>query len=136
MQVIFGVTDLDRSREFYDRAFGWPRNPLVAGFSNYVEYLVPQGGSVGLYARDGYAAEVGAQPVEIGDERVSPSYLYVRVEDVDATVHSIKAAGGQPLSALADRAWGERAAWFADPDRNVIAVAEFLPTDDPAAQPF
>jgi catechol 2,3-dioxygenase-like lactoylglutathione lyase family enzyme len=135
MQVIFGVADISRSREFYDRAFAWPRNPLV-DFDNYVEYLPPDGGAVGLYARDGYAAEVGAPPVDIDGERVSSSYLYVRVDDVDAAVEAIRAAGGRPLSALSDRAWGERAAWFADPDRNVIAVAQRLPTRDPAAQPF
>jgi hypothetical protein len=28
------------------------------------------------------------------------------------------------LSPLADHTWGERAAWFADPDGNVVAVAE------------
>jgi predicted enzyme related to lactoylglutathione lyase len=133
MQVIFGVGDLARSREFYERAFGWPRNPRV-DFTNYVEFLPPDGGAVGLYARDGYAVEVGAEPVEIGDESVSPSYLYLRVDDVDATADAIEAAGGRPLSPLADRAWGERAAWFADPDRNAIAVAQWVPTDDPAAQ--
>ena|ERR1044071_7350214 len=135
MQVILAVSDLARSREFYDRAFGWPRNPLVEGFSSYVEYLPPGGGAVGLYARDGYAAEIGARPVEIDDERVASSYLYLRVDDVDATVEAIEAAGGAPLSALGDRAWGERAAWFADPDRNVIAVAQSVTTNDPAAQP-
>jgi catechol 2,3-dioxygenase-like lactoylglutathione lyase family enzyme len=135
MQVIFGVADIERSREFYDRAFAWPRNPLVEGFTNYVEYLPPDGGAIGLYAREGYTAEVGAKPIEIDGERVSSSYLYLRVDDVDATVDAITAAGGRPLSALADRAWGERAAWFADPDRNVIAVAQRVPTNDPAAQP-
>src|SRR5919197_400790 len=98
MQVIFGVADLERSRQFYDRAFAWRPNPLVAGFSNYVEYLVPDGGAVGLYARDGFANEVGAEPVEIDEGRVSSSYLYVRVDDVDATVAAIQAAGGRPLS--------------------------------------
>jgi predicted enzyme related to lactoylglutathione lyase len=100
-----------------------------------VEYLVPDGGAVGLYARDGFANEVGAEPVEIDKGRVSSSYLYVRVDDVDATVAAIQEAGGRPLSELAERAWGERAAWFADPDQNVIAVAQRVPTSDPAAQP-
>jgi predicted enzyme related to lactoylglutathione lyase len=126
VQVIFSVADLVRSAEFYERAFAWPRNPLVAGFTNYVEYLLPHGGALGLYPREGFAEEVGAKPVEIDDERVSPTYLYVRVDDVDATIDAIQAAGGRPLSALADRAWGERAAWFADPDRNVIAVAQHV----------
>ncbi len=135
MQVIFAVADVARSSEFYDRAFGWPRNPLVEGFTNYVEYLLPEGGAVGLYDRDGFAAEVGAEPVEL-DGRVSPAYLYVRVEDVEQTVGTIEASGGRTLSALANRAWGERAAWYADPDGNVIAVAQRVPTTDPAAQPF
>ena len=35
----------------------------------------------------------------------------------------------RPLSPLLDRSWGERAAWFADPDGHVVAVAH----TDPAA---
>ena len=30
----------------------------------------------------------------------------------------------RPLSPLVDRSWGEQAAWFADPDGNVVAVAQ------------
>jgi predicted enzyme related to lactoylglutathione lyase len=135
VQVIFAVTDVARASDFYDRAFGWQRNPLVEGSTNYVEYLLPDGGAVGLYAREGFASEVGAEPVEL-DGRVSAAYLYVRVEDAEQTVGAIEAAGGRTLNALADRAWGERAAWFADPDGNVVAVAQRVPTSDPAAQPF
>ena len=136
MQVIFAVSDVARASDFYDRAFAWPRNPLVEGFTNYVEYLIPGGGALGVYARDAFAAEVGAEPVAIDEGRVSSTYLYVRVDDVDRAVTAIEAAGGRALSALADRAWGERAAWFADPDGNVVAVAQRVPTGDPAAQPF
>jgi predicted enzyme related to lactoylglutathione lyase len=134
VQVIFAVDDLARSVEFYERAFGWPRNPLV-DFGNYVEYLVPDGGAVGLYQRRGFAGQVGADPIEIPEERVSSAYLYVRVDDVEATVAAIEAAGGRPLSPLAERAWGETAAWYADPDRNVVAVAQWVPTADEAARP-
>jgi uncharacterized glyoxalase superfamily protein PhnB len=49
------------------------------------------------------------------------------------TAAAIEAAGGRPLSPLAERAWGEQAGWFADPDGNVIAVAQRVPTRDPAA---
>jgi predicted enzyme related to lactoylglutathione lyase len=65
---------------------------------------------------------VGAEPAELNG-RVSPAYLYVRVSDLDETVSRLEAAGARLLSPASDRSWGERAAWFADPDGNVIAVA-------------
>jgi catechol 2,3-dioxygenase-like lactoylglutathione lyase family enzyme len=134
VQVIFAVTDVARSAESYERAFGWLRNPLV-DYASYVEFLPPDGGAVGVYERGAYAEEVGAEPVEPADARVAPGYLYLRVEDVEATVAALEEAGARPLSPLAERAWGEQAAWFADPDGNTIAVAQRIPTRDPAAQP-
>ena len=126
MQVIFAVSDVARSVEFYERAFGWPRSEWI-DYTNYVELIPPDGGALGLYERMGYAGEVGAEPVET-DDRVSPAYLYVRVDDVEATAARLEEAGARPLSALTDRVWGERAAWFADPDGNVVAVAQSKPT--------
>jgi predicted enzyme related to lactoylglutathione lyase len=132
MQVIFAVEDVARAAAFYDEAFGWPRNPLV-DFRNYVEYLLPEGGALGIYQRRGFAGEVGAEPFAADADHVSQAYVYFRVDDVDATSAAIEAAGGRPLSPLAERAWGEQAGWFADPDGNVIAVAQRVPTADPAA---
>jgi catechol 2,3-dioxygenase-like lactoylglutathione lyase family enzyme len=122
VQVIFAVSDVGRSATFYERALGWPRNTRVS-FTNYVEFVSPDGGSLGLYDRTGYAGEVGAEPAPLNGQ-IAPAYLYVRVPGVEEAVRAFEAAGGRPLSALADRVWGERAAWFADPDGNVVAVAE------------
>ena len=126
MQVIFAVDDLSRSLEFYERAFDWPRNEWI-DYSNYVELLAPGGGALGLYERDGFASTVGAEPARFSNGLVPPAYLYVRVDDVRATIERVEAAGGRPLSPLAARPWGEEAAWFADPDGNVVAVAQGAP---------
>lgn len=123
MQLIFAVSDLARSLDFYERAFGWPRNTMI-DYSNYVELIPPDGGTLGLFQRDGFAGTVGAEPMEVPNGHVAPAYAYVRVDDVEATVASVEAAGGRPLSPLAHRSWGEAAAWFADPDGNVVAVAQ------------
>jgi predicted enzyme related to lactoylglutathione lyase len=125
VQVIFAVNDLTRTLDFYENAFGWPRNDRI-DFGNYVELLPPDGGSVGLYEKSGFTAEVGADPVAVSGEQVAPAYLYVRVNDVRATISNVEQAGGRPLSPLSPRAWGEEVAWFADPDGNVVAVAEPL----------
>jgi predicted enzyme related to lactoylglutathione lyase len=122
VQVIFAVSELVRSLDFYERAFDWPRNERI-DYANYVELFPADGGTLGLYERQGFAQEVGAEPVDVPTGHAPPSYLYTRVEDVEATVARIEEAGGRPLSPLTTRAWGERAAWFADPDGNVVAVA-------------
>ena len=122
MQVIFAVDDLERSLDFYERAFDWPRNELI-DYDEYVELHTEDGGTLGLFRRDGYAKTVGAEAAATPDDRVAPAYVYVRVPDVAAATARIEAAGGRPLSPLRERSWGETAAWFADPDGNVVAVA-------------
>jgi predicted enzyme related to lactoylglutathione lyase len=123
MQVVLAVSDLERSLDFYERAFDWPRNNRI-DYANYVELLPPDGGSVGLIESDGYSQLVGAESAPIPEGQVAPAYVYVRVADVESTVARVEHAGGRPLSQLAPRSWGENAAWFADPDGNVIAVAQ------------
>ena len=82
-----------------------------------------------MYEREGYAQTVGAEPLAGVGDRVAPVYVYVRVADVATSVARLEAAGGRSLSPLRARDWGETAAWFADPDGNVIAVAG--PTPEP-----
>ncbi len=125
MQVIFAVEDVPRSVAFYERAFGWPRNDRI-DFEEYVELMLPAGGTLGLYERDGYARMTRATPVAPEGDMIAPAYLYVRVDDVDAVIARLEDAGARPLAPLAPRAWGEEAAWFADPDGNVVAVAQPL----------
>ena len=122
VQVIFAVADLGRSLAFYDTAFDWPRNPRI-DYSNYVELFPSDGGTLGLFEREGFAGTVGAEPLRVENGGVPPAYVYVRVDDVDDAIGRITTAGGRPLSPLRLREWGETAAWFADPDGNVIAVA-------------
>ena len=122
VQVIFAVNDLETSLRSYETAFGWPRNEAI-DYQNYVELLSPDGGALGLFERDGFAGLVGAEPVAPPHDEVSPAYLYVRVDDARGTVQRVEAAGFRPLSPLAPRSWGDEAAWFADADGNVVAVA-------------
>jgi catechol-2,3-dioxygenase len=50
----------------------------------------------------------------------------VRVEDLDGTIERLHDSGARPLSGRAERGWGDEAAYFADPDGNVVAVARRL----------
>jgi lactoylglutathione lyase len=49
--------------------------------------------------------------------------LFVYVEDVDAAVAGVGAAGGSVLKEAADMPWGERVGFVADPEGNVVSLA-------------
>jgi predicted enzyme related to lactoylglutathione lyase len=122
VQVIFAVNDVRRSVAFYQGVFGWPRNELI-DYREYVE-LHASGGTLGLCERDTYASLTQATPMTPENGDVSPAYLYVRVPDVREAIARLDEAGARPLAPLAPRSWGDEAAWFADPDGNVVAVAQ------------
>jgi predicted enzyme related to lactoylglutathione lyase len=121
MHVVFAVSDVARSVDFYERVFAWPRNERI-DFAEYVELHPPDGGTLGLCERPTYVRLVGAEAVE-PNGGVSPAYLYVRVPDPEAAAVRIETAGGRQLAPFQARSWGEEAAWFADPDGNVVALA-------------
>ena len=127
MHLVLAVSDVDRAYAFYRDVFGWTSHLDFPG--EYVELQLPENDWLGLYRRDGYADTAGAEPVETNG-RVSPAYFYVRVDDLDEAITRLEAAGARPLSPKSPRGWGEEAAWFADPDGNVLAVARPLPPSE------
>jgi catechol 2,3-dioxygenase-like lactoylglutathione lyase family enzyme len=120
MHLVLAVSDVDRAYAFYRGVFGWESHLGWRG--EYEELVVTEEDRLGLYRKDGWAASAGAEPAELNGH-VSPAYLYVLVDDLDGTIERLQEAGARPLSARADRNWGDEAAYFADPDGNVFAVA-------------
>jgi catechol 2,3-dioxygenase-like lactoylglutathione lyase family enzyme len=124
MHVILGVADARRSAAFYENVFGWRRNPRV-DFENYVELMQGEEQWLGLYEREGFAASSGATLAPAGAHQTATE-LYVLVDDVAPLVERLREAGAKPLSPLAPRDWGDEAAYFADPDGNIVAVGQRL----------
>ncbi len=122
--TILAVADLPRSRAFYDAAFGWP---LQVEVPVYVEYSLSPGQGVGLYQRQGFARNTGIAPAAVPAGAIAGTEIYLRVDDFGAAVERLKAAGARLLSPAAPREWGDEAAYFADPDGNVLVVARPLP---------
>ena len=122
MHVIFAVEDVPRAVEFYERVFGWDRNPRI-DYSNYVE-LHGDGGTLGLYEREGFALASGADPAPVPPAGETSAELYVRVDDVGPLLERMREAGARELRGLTTKVWGDDAAYFADPDGNVVAVAQ------------
>ena len=121
--VILAVDSLERATRFYGDVFGWP---VAVSVPVYTEYALPDGMRLGLYARSGFERNTGipavAGPVS-GQGRSTSTELYFYPEDLPETMARMERAGGAPLSALAPRDWGDEAAYYADPDGNVVVLA-------------
>ncbi len=119
--TILAVEDLAASKAFYLDAFGWP---VTVDVPVYVELALPEGQRLGLYTRDAYAATVGGTVAAIGGAEIGPAEVYLYVDDLEAAIARVSRAGGRPLSPRAPRAWGDEAAYFADPSGHVLVVAQ------------
>jgi len=122
--VILAVADLPRALAFYRTAFGWRQTVDVPV---YAEFEVPGGMRLGLYRREAFAANTGRVPFRVPSGELAPTELYFHPEDLPAAIARAAAAGAKALSPLARRDWGDEAAYFADPDGNVLVLARPLP---------
>ena len=127
--TILYVADLGRAVAFYDVALELQKTVSVPV---YVEYRLNDGARLGLMAqgntRHFLGDELGARRPSDGSPRAE---LYLHISGVESVVARLKQAGAVCTSPLAARDWGDRAAYFMDPDGYVLAVAEKLP---PATQ--
>ncbi len=122
--TILAVEDLARAAAFYDAAFGWPR---AVDVPVYVEYQLPGSMRLGLYDRRGFGRNVGALPHPTPPGALAPTELYFHADDVAVADAALVAAGASVLSPRAPRDWGDEAAYFGDPDGNVLVIARPLP---------
>ena len=119
--TILAVADLGRAARFYREAFGW-RQAVSA--PAYVEFELAGGIRFGLYEGQGFARNTGQPPSPIAPGAISATEIYLHVDDLAAAVALLERAGARELSPRAARDWGDEAAYFADPDGNVLVVAK------------
>ena len=117
---ILYVEDVERSIRFYSECFGfelgyrWPdEGPPEYAFLR----LAPLG--IGLATTA--AGERGhGQPTAAGG--AAHFELCVYCDDADAAAERLRAWGARELRAPQDESWGERRAYFEDPDGNPLHV--------------
>ncbi len=119
--VTLGVRDMTSLRPFY-RSLGWPELP--AADDNWSAFLLG-GVLLALYPLPDLAAE--AAPGTAGPAGGwSGVTLACNVDDreaVDTAFAAAVAAGATPVAEPADRAWGGRSAYIADPEGNRWEIA-------------
>jgi lactoylglutathione lyase len=135
------VEDIERAGAFYCDALGgrWLVRPVAfegrgaeqaIGTGAFRLALVSLGdGAVELFELDSSTAPDWARRPR--DARLP--HLAVRVDDTDAALERVEAAGGRRLWPAVDRLGAARVIYVADPDGNVVELLDRPPSDIAAA---
>lgn len=120
LQTILYVEDQQRSRDFYRAVLGIEPVLDVPGMT---EFEIG-GTKLGLMPSAGIRKLLGDT---IQDPNLATGIprceLYLVVDDPQGYIDRAFSAGAIELSPLQPRDWGDKAAYFADPDLHVIAFA-------------
>ncbi len=122
--MIVAVSDVPRAVAFYRQSFGWEQQ---ADTPVYAELALPNSLRLGLYERHAFSRNTGQVPIAPSGAALTSTELYFRPHPLEAAIARIEQAGARRLSPLSVRAWGDEAAYFADPDGNVIVLARAAP---------
>ncbi len=110
------------SRNFYSKLL---QKEPVLDVPGMTEFLLADNCKLGLMPSAGIAKILGKTMVHPSNGKGIPRCeLYLFMEDV--TVHYKRAleSGASPVSEPANRDWGDKVAYVADPDGHIIAFAE------------
>ena len=118
--VIVAVRELATAVRFYRDAFGWPAE---VDTPVYVEFSLPGGMRFGVYQRESFGKNTGQLPRATLAGELSPTELYLYVDDPAAALEHAVEAGARLLSPVSPRPWGDDVGYCADPDGNVLALA-------------
>jgi uncharacterized protein len=117
--ITLGVTDLDRSREFYER-LGWRRS--MAGTQGVV-FFQAGGMALTLFPRPELAKDANIAPDGHGFSGISLAYNARNREDVDSVLAEAEAAGAKLQKPAQEAFWGGYSGYFSDPDGFLWEVA-------------
>ena len=117
---MLSCADLGRSLAFYGDLLGGVETYRFPpdGEPAYIALAIGESSQIGL---GGLAAE----PVHGRRQRPASGHrveLCVYVDDVDAVFARARADGFETVAEPAEMPWGERTAWIADPDGNLVML--------------
>lgn len=120
--TILYVSDQAVSCEFYTDIL---RQKPILNVPGMTEFQLTPSHSLGLMPNDGIARILGdAVPHPATGNGIPRCELYLFVENLSAWFEHAMRHGAKLISPMEYQDWGDRVAYFADPDGHIIAFAE------------
>ncbi len=122
VEIILYVNNLELSRNFYEAVLHQSPSLHVPGMT---EFTLSENLKLGLMPNDGIAKILSDKtPHPETGTGIPRCELYLHVEDLEKEFDNAIKAGAKLISEIAERNWGDRVGYLADPDGHVIALAE------------
>lgn len=117
--ITLGVSDLERSRAFYEQ-LGWKQtNPKNQG----IVFFQTGGMALALYPRAELAKDAAVSPGWNGFTGITLAYNTRSRGEVDSVLAQAQAGGAKVLKPAQDTFWGGYDGYFSDPDGFLWEVA-------------
>lgn len=111
--ITLGVSDLQRSRRFYEEGLGWK----VSSSSNeHIVFFQVGSLALALYSRTALAEDAHLDNDGDGFGGITLAYNVRKREDVDGVLAEVQAIGARLLKPAEKAHWGGYSGYFADPD--------------------
>jgi predicted enzyme related to lactoylglutathione lyase len=123
VSTIIAVSDLERSTQFYSEIFQWK---LFLQEEAVTIFELPDKNHFMLYKKEAFAINPGQHPIMVHDGSITATEFYFHTQGLEEVIQRLETHGARTLSPLAKRSWGDEAAYYRDPDGNVIAVGRPL----------
>jgi lactoylglutathione lyase len=125
---ILYAADVARAVEFYRDLLGFEPGYRWPQKGDEVHFQVLRLGAYAIAVARNEAPErlYGRRPVSGSPPRFE---LCIYCDDTDAAAERLRAGGASELRAPEDMPWGERLAYFEDPDGNPIQITAEIPKD-------
>lgn len=123
--------DVPTMRAFYEGVLGFP---VKTDMDQYIEFA-SEGVRFSLCDRTilSEATEHADYAVPPAGQKFEMAFPCAGPQDVDVAYRRIVAAGAAPVKPPADMPWGQRTAFFADPDGNIHEIFADLPAPENGA---
>ena len=118
--ITLGVSDLQRSRNFYELNFGW--KPLPSSNENIVFFQL-NGIQLALFPDHALAEDAGIHPDGKGFRKFSLAYNVRSEKEVDELIASLQSKGVTIVKQPQKVFWGGYSSYISDPDGNLWEIA-------------
>ena len=118
--ITLGVSDLKRSRNFYEQKFGWTPAP---NSSDDIVFFELNGILLGLFPDHALAEDAHVDAAGSGFKKFSLAYNVRSEKEVDTLVSELEKRGVKILKHPQKVFWGGYSSYVADPDDNLWEIA-------------
>jgi catechol 2,3-dioxygenase-like lactoylglutathione lyase family enzyme len=127
--ITLGVSDLERSRNFYEKTFGWRALP---NSSDDIVFFQLNGMQLALFPSHALAEDAGVDHNGTGFRKFSLAINMRSEKEVDDFFGSLESKGAKVLKRPQKVFWGGYSSYVADPDDNLweIAFNPFMTLDE------